>query len=325
MGIEAMPVAESETDTSADSSGLNPAQLEAQQLLREPRDGRPLFEEDLRSELRRFLAEELADLAAGLTQPLIVTKHLLASVHGCEGRHVEETLRPFTISAAAVRGTVAHKAIELSVSARGHSPGRLVDRAMTRLTDAEVWLSEWLRDADDLDRAEVRNMATDVVTKFLECFPPLRSGWRPVAESRWSAELHDGQILLKGKADLTIGTADGRRAGKVVVDFKTGSRAPTHIEDQRFYALLETMRLGVPPWKVATYYLDSGLFSVEVVTESMLEAAARRVLAGVHKIVELRSGAREPTLRAGPGCSWCPLLAGCDTGRTARQLWEQGR
>lgn len=317
MGITAVPT--------PDGWGLNPAQSEAEQLLREPRDRRPLFRDDLRGELRAFLSEELAADAARLPHSLVVTKHALASVHGCEARHVEETRTPFAVSAAAVKGTVAHKAIELSVSSHGHSPGKLVDRAMARLGEAEVWLSDWLRQADELDRAEVRSMAAERVAKFLECFPPLRSGWRPVAESRWSADFHDGRIQLKGKVDLTIGTADGCRAGKVVVDFKTGARSTTHVEDLRFYALLETLRLGVPPWKVATYYLDSGQFAVEVVTEPMLEAAARRVLAGVGKLIDLRRGERPPVRQPGPGCSWCPLLVDCDVGRQAMERWERWR
>lgn len=135
-------------------------------------------------------------------------------------------------------------------------------------------------------------MATDRVAKFAECFPPLRSGWRPVTESRWAAEFHGGKIRLSGKVDLTIGGCDGLRAGKVIIDFKTGNRSLTHVEDLRFYALLETLRLGVPPWKVATYCLDSGTFAVEVVTEGMLEAAAHRVVAGAAKLAELREGGR---------------------------------
>ncbi|MCC6434090.1 MAG: PD-(D/E)XK nuclease family protein [Acidimicrobiales bacterium] len=303
--------------------GLNPAQADAEALLREPREQRPVHRRELRDELRALLDEGLEEVSAWIEKTIFLSKHTLSSVHGCEVRFLHELEQPFAPSAAAVKGAVAHKAIELSVSSAGHSPGKLVDGALTRLANSEDWVGQWLAGADELDRAEVRSMATDRVAKFAECFPPLRSGWRPVTESRWAAEFHGGKIRLSGKVDLTIGGCDGLRAGKVIIDFKTGNRSLTHVEDLRFYALLETLRLGVPPWKVATYYLDSGTFAVEVVTEGMLEAAARRVVAGAAKLAELREGGRTPVLQAGPGCSWCPRFLQCDDGQRARARWEE--
>ena len=70
--------------------------------------------------------------------------------------------------------------------------------------------------------------------------------------------------------------------------------------------------------KVAGFYLDSGNFVVEPVTEGLLEAAARRVADGVVKMAELIEGGREPNRRPGPACSWCPLLEDCEPGRRAR-------
>ena len=60
--------------------------------------------------------------------------------------------------------------------------------------------------------------------------------------------------MLSGKYDLTLGTSEpvgeageGMRAGKVIVDLKTGLRNLTDREDLRFYALIETLLVGVPP------------------------------------------------------------------------------
>jgi hypothetical protein len=146
-----------------------------------------------------------------------------------------------------------------------------------------------------------------------------------VPESSLRTELLGGQVVLKGKVDLTIGTPAGMQAGKVIVDFKTGSRAISHIEDLRFYALVETLRLGVPPWKVVSYYLDAASFHLEEVTEGMLEAAARRVVAGAAKLLELHRKVREPTRTGGPGCSWCPLFDGCAVGQRAKAAWDEWR
>ena len=95
-----------------------------------------------------------------------------------------------------------------------------------------------------VERAELRSDSLDAFTKFVECFPPLKPKWRPVTESRLRAELCDGRLILAGKSDLTLGAADGLRAGKVIIDFKTGGFAPVHLDDLRFYALIETLRMA---------------------------------------------------------------------------------
>ena len=173
----------------------------------------------------------------------------------------------------------------------------------------------WLATASSAERAEVRGTAVDRVTKFLECFPPLRRSWWPVLESPLRAELGGGRIVLSGRVDLVLGRTVGLVAGKAFVDFKTGSRFPGHVDDLRFYALLETLRLGVPPFRLASYYLDQGDIVSEDVTEAVLEAAAARAADGVVKLVELRLAEREPTRRAGPSCRRCPLVDGLRRGQ----------
>ena len=67
-----------------------------------------------------------------------------------------------------------------------------------------------------------------------------------------------GQVRLSGRPDLTIGQAQGALAGKVIVDFKTGRMHGSHVADLRFYALIDTIRIGTPPRMLATSYLDIG-------------------------------------------------------------------
>ena len=60
--------------------------------------------------------------------------------------------------------------------------------------------------------------------------------------------------------------------GKVLLDLKTGGFGPAHRDDLRFYALVETLRLGVPPRLLATYYLDAARLQQEAVTEELLRS-----------------------------------------------------
>lgn len=96
----------------------------------------------------------------------------------------------------------------------------------------------------------------------------------------------------------------------MVIDFKSGGAWPEHPEDMRFYALLLLLRTGVPPYRVATFFLDSGEWQTEDVTERTLERAADRVIAAAEVATELRSG-RSPNLMPGGWCGWCPRAATC--------------
>ena len=296
---------------------LSPAQQDLVALLGATVEERPVFDAELRHELRAELEAGLADVAADVdpSDPLWVSKHTLSSVHGCEGRHLAEKDAPFAWTPPLARGTIVHKAVELSVHWRGELvPLDLVDEAIARLTDDDKPISDWLRTCSESDRAELRSVAGERVTSFLECFPPLPAKWVPVTEGRLRADLLGGRVVLSGRTDLTLGRADGTRAGKVVIDLKTGGFSPSHTDDLRFYALVDTLRLGTPPRMLASYYLDSARAQPEAVTEQVLYAAVARTVDGVRTLQELASG-RDAVLRPGPPCRWCPALPACPTGR----------
>lgn len=297
---------------------LTPTQQRALDELRGPGRDRPAFPADLSARLRARLEEGLADVAdrvaerLGENGELVVTKRDLAQVHQCERLYVAG-LGTFAWSPLAARGSVVHKALELTMGmAVSMPPGELVDVAIDRLAEQERGVADFLATADAVEHAELRVAATDMVSKFSDEFPPLRKSWRPRVESSLSAHLCGGRVLLRGKVDLALGRAEGTTAGVLIVDFKTGRPAPAHIDDLRFYALLETLRVGVPPFRVASWYLDSGQSHPEDVTEELLLAAARRVVDGVRTLVELRVEGRQATWRPCPACSFCPARGECE-------------
>ncbi|MDE0067573.1 MAG: PD-(D/E)XK nuclease family protein [Acidimicrobiaceae bacterium] len=297
---------------------LNPAQQEVVEMLGASRADRPVFEPTLRTELNSAVEqglEPLLEKAAKIDDAIWVSKHALGQVMGCERKYLAEREAQFEWSVPLARGSIAHKAIELSIHWRREpEPLALVDEALSRLTEGDDSLGDWLQTAGEAERAELRAESNDRVVKFIECFPPLKAQWRPVTESRLRLEVHD-RFVFSGKVDLTLGHPEGNRAGKVLIDLKTGGFSPLHLEDMRFYALIEAIRLGTPPRRIATYYLDRGSFVPEDVTGDVLFAAAARLIDGATKIVELLGSEREPNLVAGPICRWCPALDDCDTGR----------
>ena len=304
-------------DDEAPASTHNPAQAEVLAALGARPHERPEFDPRLRAQLREELEARLAPVAARVPdgEVLWVSKRVLADVHGCEGLFLAREAEEFAWSPPIARGTVSHKAIELSISWRGDpSAGELVDEAMARLIASGDRIADYLGGLGEGERAELHGEAVERTAMFLECFPKLEARWRPVAESRLRADLNDDKVVLSGKVDLTVGRSDGMRAGKVLIDLKTGGFSPTHRDDLRFYALVETLRLGVPPRLLASYYLDGGRLQDEVVTEDVLRSAVVRAVDGAEAIVALKHEGRSPQLKPGAPCRWCPQQTTCEVG-----------
>jgi len=116
---------------------LNPAQQHVLDVLAAKRDERPVFDATLGPRLRAQLEDGLSPLVPVLDtlgiEQLWVSKHKVASVLGCEVRFLAEDEIGFdgwTVPRA--RGTVAHRAIELSMHVRGEpssSRGRRSSRS----------------------------------------------------------------------------------------------------------------------------------------------------------------------------------------------------
>ncbi len=296
---------------------LNLAQREVLERLGSKAAERPRFDPTLAGELRTELESRLAPIVRRLEddQDLWLSKHQLEAIHGCEARFLDDENQDFEWSPPKARGAIAHKAIEvLTMRIDRLDPLDAVDEAMGSLTNGTGSLADWLKTCGDTARAEVRGEANTRVAAFVETWPPLAKGWRPVLEGSIRVELFDGRIRLAGKPDLTIGHANGEVAGKVIVDFKTGSAYQAHIDDMRFYALIDTIRIGTPPRLLATSYLDSARLLTETVTTDMLWSSVERVVDAAGLLVTLTAGERDAVKRTGPPCRWCRLRPNCEEG-----------
>jgi hypothetical protein len=266
--------------------------------------------DDIRNQLHGLVS----DIAERLEpdQALWVSKNKVTTVHGCEG-HYLANLGNFEWTVANVRGTVVHKAIELATNWRDEfTPSDVVDEALDRIAaDERISAAQFVDSLSNSDRAELRSGAIDLYTKFEECFPPLKAAWRPVLESGARYEMFDKRIIMSTKTDLTLGAA----GNKVIIDVKTGSLHPHHREELRFYALVEALRTGLAPRKLATLSLLTARIDVEDVTEGVLQAATRKTADAVRKMFELERERREPKLVPSATCRWCPLAESCTTGQ----------
>jgi hypothetical protein len=156
-------------------------------------------------------------------------------------------------------------------------------------------------------------LAINGLVQFRASFPPLRGLRRtlaPVSEQWLEATVAGGAVTVLGKVDLMLGPAQPRRATRILVDLKVGRARGEHPEDMRLYALLYTLRYGVPPLRVATFLLASGEWQAEEVGPEILERASDRVVQAVRAAASLATGA-SPELIPGPHCRRCPRREAC--------------
>jgi PD-(D/E)XK nuclease superfamily len=297
-----------------DVTELNPAQRRVLVDLMALGQDRPRFGPEVAADVQAGIEGALAPLLDDGDEPLWVGKGALHRVHACEAHFAATDAEDFEWNAGNARGTVAHRALELALTCGADpAPLDLVDHAIEGLCrdDRRSGPGSWLRSAAPLELADLRAGVNDVVAKFVECWPPLKPRWAPRTETGIGKDLCGDRLTLWGKVDLVVGRPRGEEARALVVDLKTGGAYSSHLDDLRFYALVYTLRIGVPPFRVASYYLDTATFHFEDVTVDMLALAARRAVDGARKLLELRRG-RAPGITPGKQCSWCRLADTCE-------------
>ncbi|MEX0832745.1 MAG: PD-(D/E)XK nuclease family protein [Actinomycetota bacterium] len=250
-----------------------------------------------------------------LSEKMWLHKRLINQLLQCEGHGQAALLGEedaFTFSPKSATGTLLHKVIELEVVSRDElDVGQIAESAAERLREDEAFGEFW-NQLDRLQRDEVLMDAVRVADQFRSTFPPLRELRRelsPVTELRLRAEFADGKLTVSGRPDLVLGQVRADGATRLLVDLKTGDARAEYPEDLRLYALIHTLRFGVPPRRVASLFLDSGIAQAEDVTQETLEHAADRVIKAAGKAADLLEG--EPALTPGPYCSWCPRGLTC--------------
>lgn len=282
---------------------------------------RPFAPIDVAGRLRDRIEE--AARAFELAEPLWLGKSNLNDLARCHGLfdavRAGERL-PFAFSARSAAGRLAHKAIELEVAGRKERDAHgLVEQAAERLRDDEAFSAYW-DGLDGLRRDENLMDAAKTLELFRSTMPPLRRMRRELAPStEWHVrvELLGGSVVLSGQMDLVLGTGPARpdHCTRLVIDLKTGRAWPEHAEDMRFYALLLSLRFGIPPYRVATLYLDSGEWQAEDVDERVLEHAAHRVIEAI-RVAAASAAGRATELSPGPYCTWCPRSRACPSSAT---------
>lgn len=288
---------------------------------------RPSFPSDLAQRLRDRIEEAVRGLE--LAEPLWLGKEKLNEFARCQGKFLALLMgerAPFEHNTKSAAGVLQHAAIEVEVGSRdGLAPHEVAQIAADRVVEREQRFNEYWRELGPPERDEILMEVVRRIALFQGTFPPLkdlRHELAPITELRVRAELMAGDLVLSGQIDLIVGLpskAEPHRANRLAIDLKTGSAYPEYPEDMRFYALLLTLRFGVPPYRVASLFLESGEWQAEDVSEEALHHAADRVIAAARSAVALTAG-REPELTPGPYCAWCPRAAVCPAAQLSDRM-----
>ncbi|MFR9729869.1 RecB family exonuclease [Saccharopolyspora sp. MS10] len=217
--------------------------------------------------------------------------------------------------ANATLGAVVHNALKafFELPAAERTPEQAV------LLVRRCWKSDGFADLRQAD--EHRERAQRWVADYVERLDPAAE---PVAVERWVSAAA-GTIIAEGRVDRV----DRRGGALVIVDYKTGRRAPTD-EDARdsralaLYAVAARKTLRDRTGRVELHHLPTGRVGSWEHTEDSLDGHVRRAeeLAG-----ELRTASDafeegtggDSTFPARPGarCGWCEFRAHCPEGQRA--------
>jgi hypothetical protein len=301
---------------------LTPVQQEIVDRLVSPGQQRPNADLSLAAALRKELDHSLADLLPlsswSGASPLWLRKESLSAVHACEEYFVATLYEPFQWNSAVAKGVVTHQAVRLHCGGHSGNEWDLVQDAISTLQQypGSAGLGEFLSSLTEGGRADLISRALPAVETFFTSWPPL-GDTTAIPDYPVKTTLLDRSVVVSGKVDVAFGSPrrveNDIQSRRVLLELKTGGEyVAEHRQDAFLYALLETLKTRVAPFRVATWYLDSGTLIVDTVDEDMLHSAMRRLSDGVRRVVELNEPEEIPIRKPGWRCRFCPCAEDCD-------------
>jgi len=294
--------------------------IEGDGLLRRLRgDGapRPVVDPGLAGGLRDWLEDGLVEAVGGLpgdSETVRVNKESLSQVLLCEAHLVARRGAPRVMTVELARGSLVDALFRQWVTTGAvEDPWNDALEALAVEGDRDG-VGSFVTGLPPTRRhqmmAEVADHAADIVARW----PVLSPAWLPRTQERLEVPLCGGRVVLAGVVDLVLGRPARDRASVCLVELKSGTRRVEHRGDLHFYALLEALRSGAPPFRIATYYSATGELDAEPVEEETLVRTLARVLDGALRLCRLAAGA-EPERTPNPLCAWCAGLRECAPGQ----------
>lgn len=268
----------------------------------------------LREWLEDGLADALAPLGDDPSRPVQVTKDALNQVLVCEAHLAAQRRAPRRVTAALARGMLVdvlfRQWLTTGAMADPWADGLDALRAEGDRDDVAAYLAG----LPDEQRRALADEVAEHAARVCSSWPVPAPSWLARTQERLVVPLAGGRVVLSGVLDLALGAPSAGRASVCVVELKSGRRRVEHRGDLHLYALMETLRSGAPPFRVATYYTATGELDVEPVGRDVLVGALHRTLSGTRRLCRLAAG-EEPARTPNPLCAYCAGLPDCKPGQ----------
>jgi hypothetical protein len=131
----------------------------------------------------------------------------------------------------------------------------------------------------DTARASLGAMVASHAAHLAHLVPRLAPSWMPRTDDRVAIPLAGGRVVLHGVFDLLVGLPRAGTASLCALGVCTGGSWARERRSLHYLALLETLRSGTPPFRLALLESGSGRYGIEDVREEHLRAIASHLVA----------------------------------------------
>jgi hypothetical protein len=135
---------------------------------------------------------------------------------------------------------------------------------------------------ESLPEATRRTLAETLATharNLSGLVPRFAPGWMPRTDDRVAIPLGGGRVVLHGVFDLVVGLPRPRSASLCAIGLSTRGTWASERRSLHYLSLLETLRSGTPPFRLALLESATGRYGVEDVREEHLRAVASHIAA----------------------------------------------
>ena len=262
------------------AAGPRAARDEVLALLRDGSGRRPRFDPGLSGGLRAWLedgASELASVRGDDAAPLYLGPRLLwgtsaAAVHPASAG-AADPVPPELVTSCLIRALFR----QLVTTGRWGDP--LADALdALRVEPDRLALVTWIDEMSDPARAALSATLVPHVAHLRNLTPRFATSWLPRTNDRVAIPLAGGRVVLSGVFDLLVGAPVPGTATLCALGLTTGGRWAQARTALHYLALLETLRSGTPPFRVALLHSAFGRYGVEDVIEEHLRAIVSHVV-----------------------------------------------
>jgi hypothetical protein len=128
-------------------------------------------------------------------------------------------------------------------------------------------------------RAALGAVVATHAAHLTDLLPRLAPAWMPRTDDRVAIPLAGGRVVLHGVFDLLVGLPRTDSASLCALGLCTGGSWARERRSLHYLALLETLRSGTPPFRLALLETGNGRYGIEDVREEHLRALASHLAA----------------------------------------------